>query len=431
MKYRYQLFGYSVMDTKVAETQLNRMGAAGWKLDRIFFDEVARYVRTDRPLSYCVDWCDANFDENDDYLQLCADAGWTFVAKRGYWNIYEALVGTPPIQTDSALEYERFQKQVWKQMKKGIIWSVVLLALLAVGFLFLIVQEQMLSGEVLLLWLGMNPVLLPSIFFVLSGELLSLLRFFCQWKRLCKTASEGETLPAPGRGSVFLGKFLYFWRMIFGAAVVLSMIHLGCKEGFTQILFFVAVWLAIGIWFWKRSFPTAGQRRTARAFVGAAVLTLLYWLFLFPVVSICETPGPAIPSLLTDDPQKVDTQSLGDADTLRYNHKEDKGFLLNYTMWDETDGENQASLSCYRSRLAGLACVAFRYEMQAEPGLELVEGREDLWQLEENWREDTVRTVYLLREENGVVKAELFTEGPAGEALKADVIRRMEHCLDE
>ena len=60
-----------------------------------------------------------------------------------------------------------------------------------------------------------------------------------------------------------------------------------------------------------------------------------------------------------------------------------------------------------------------------------VEGREDLRQLEEHWREDTVHTVYLLREENGVVKAELFTVGPVEDALKTDVIRRMEHCLDE
>ena len=96
MKYRYRFFPYSTMDIQAAQDELNRLGAAGWKLDRLWLDEIARYVRTDRPVSYCVDWCDAQFDENDDYLQLCADAGWTFVAKRGYWNIYEAPVGTPP-----------------------------------------------------------------------------------------------------------------------------------------------------------------------------------------------------------------------------------------------------------------------------------------------------------------------------------------------
>lgn len=431
MKYSYRFFPYSTMDIQAAQDELNRLGAAGWKLDHLWLDEIARYVRTDRPVSYCVDWCDAQFDENDDYLQLCADAGWTFVAKRGYWNIYEAPVGTPPIQTDSALEYERFQKQVWKQMKKGMIWSVVLLALLAAAFLFLVTQEQMLNAETLLLWLGMNPVLLPSIFFVLAGELASLLRFFCQWRGLRKTASDGEPLPVPGRGSVFWGKFLHFWRVIFGAMVVVSMIHKACKDGFSQILFFVAVWLVIGIWFWRRPFSTAGQRRTAKAFMGAAVVTLLYWLLLFPAVSSWETPGPAIPSLLTDDPQQVAAQSPGDADTLRYNHKEDKGFLINYTSWNETDGQDQASLSCYRSRSAELARIAFRYEMESEPGMKPVEGREDLWQLEEHWREDTVHTVYLLREENGVVKAELFTVGPVEDALKTDVIRRMEHCLDE
>ena len=90
-----------------------------------------------------------------------------------------------------------------------------------------------------------------------------------------------------------------------------------------------------------------------------------------------------------------------------YQMKEDKGFLLNYTSWNETDGQDQASLSCYRSRSPELARIAFRYEMQAEPGMKPAEGREDLWQLEEHWRADTVHTVYLLREENGVVKAEI------------------------
>ena len=59
MKYRYELFCYSVIDLKAAQAHLNRMGASGWRLDRIWLETVARYVPADRPVSYCVDWCDA------------------------------------------------------------------------------------------------------------------------------------------------------------------------------------------------------------------------------------------------------------------------------------------------------------------------------------------------------------------------------------
>lgn len=430
MKYRYQLFGYSVMDAKAAEARLNRMGASGWKLDRIFFDEVARYVPTDRPLSYCVDWCDANFDENDDYLQLCADAGWTFVAKRVYWNIYEAPAGTPPIQTDSALEYERFRKQVWRRMRWGALVGGAALLFL-VWLLWLTAQEVPMNGNTLLLWVGMAPV--AALFFALAAVrgvvwMVRFARKLCQWK---KAAQEGEEMPAPGPGEMAVVQFLSKWNLLFWLLFLLVLLHLVAKEGFEQVLLYGVTWLGIGIWFWKRPFPTAGQRRMARTCLLAAAAVFLYWLFLFPVVSRWETPGPAIPSLLTDDPGKVATHSLGGADTLRYNYKETKGFLLNYTSWDETDGENQASLSSYRSRWEVLTAAALRSMLDQTPGLTQAEGRADVWQMEEVWREDTVRTVYLLKAENGVVEAKLFTQGPVEDTLKEKVLGRMERCLDE
>lgn len=430
MKYRYELFSYSAMDIKAAQARLNRLGAAGWRLDRIWLEAVARYVRTDRPVSYCVDWCDAQFDENDDYLQLCADAGWTFVAKQGYWNLYEAPVGTPPIQTDSALEYERFQKQVWKRMRWGAVLGGAGLLFLA-WLLWLTAQEVPLDGNTLLLWAGMAPV--ATVFLGLSAVmgLVWLVRFLTQLGKWRRAARAGEPVPDPGRGELAAAKVFGSWNACFWVGWIAILTHNLAKAGFEKVLFYAVVWIAIGLWFRKRPFPTAGQRREAKGCLLAAVWVLLYWLLLFPVVRTWETPGPAISSLLTDDPAKVAAQSLGDADTLRYNLQETRGFLLNYTSWDETDGENQASLSCYRSRWDVLTDAALDAQMDRTPGLEPAEGRADFWALEEVWREDVVRTVYLLRAENGVVEAKLFTVGPVEDSLKADVIRRMEHCLDE
>lgn len=430
MKYRYELFCYSVIDLKAAQAHLNRMGASGWRLDRIWLETVARYVPADRPVSYCVDWCDARFDENDDYLQLCADAGWTFVAKQGYWNLYEAPAGTPPIQTDSALEYERFQKQVWKQMRWGAVLGGAGLLFLA-WLLWLTAQEIPMDGNTLLLWMGMAPV--GTVFFGLSAVmgLVGLARFFTQLAKWRRAARTGEPVPDPGRGERTAAKVFGSWNAFFWVGWIAILTHCLAKEGFEKVLFYAVVWIAIGLWFRKRPFPTAGQRREAKGCMIAAVWVLLYWLLLFPVARSWETPGPAIPSLLTDDPARVAAQSLGDADTLRYNVQETSGLLLHYTSWDETDGDNQASLSCYRSRWETLTDAAFRSMLRQTPGLTPAEEGGALWEMEEVWRADVVRTVYLLRTENGVAEATLFTVGPVEDALKTDVIRRMEHCLEE
>ena len=44
MKYSYRFFPYSTMDIQAAQDELNRLGAAGWKLDRLWLDEIARYL---------------------------------------------------------------------------------------------------------------------------------------------------------------------------------------------------------------------------------------------------------------------------------------------------------------------------------------------------------------------------------------------------
>lgn len=114
MKTRWNLFTYPLMDGKAAEVMLNRQAAQGWQLKKIWFRLLAYFEPARTPVTYFIDWADPIGDEYEDYVDLCAQAGWTLKQQADHWNIYEAPTGTPPIQTDSQLEYQRFQDKVMR-----------------------------------------------------------------------------------------------------------------------------------------------------------------------------------------------------------------------------------------------------------------------------------------------------------------------------
>ena len=134
MKRKWMLFAYPVMDIKAAEAMLNRRAGEGWRLEKLWLNLLARFVPAEKPVRYSLDWYDPAREDGPDYLRLLADAGWYQAAQTGYWNIYEAPAGTPPIQTDGDLEYRRFRKKSLRRMMLG--WGIcgicfLLLALLS------------------------------------------------------------------------------------------------------------------------------------------------------------------------------------------------------------------------------------------------------------------------------------------------------------
>ena len=115
----WRLFSYLAIDYKAAQAELDRMAAEGWALERVHSGVLARFRRTDRTdLRYFLDWTDATKPEQHDYLQLCTEAGWELVETVGYLNIYASRPGTDPlpIQTNPALEYQRYRKKVLRRM---------------------------------------------------------------------------------------------------------------------------------------------------------------------------------------------------------------------------------------------------------------------------------------------------------------------------
>ena len=116
MKRRFSLFTYPMMDMKAAEAELNRRAAAGWQLEKVWMGVLAVFVPAHVPVCYCIDWSDPGRDDGPGYRALLADAGWRLRQRVTCQNIYEAPAGTTPIQTDSVLEYRRFQDRALRRM---------------------------------------------------------------------------------------------------------------------------------------------------------------------------------------------------------------------------------------------------------------------------------------------------------------------------
>ena len=198
----WRLFSYLAIDYKAAQAELDRMAAEGWALERVHSGVLARFRRTDRTdLRYFLDWTDATKPEEHDYLQLCTEAGWELVETVGYLNIYASRPGTDPlpIQTDPALEYQRYRKKVLRRMLLAdlpLLIPLLLILLLAVvswkrlpsipARLPLILTQSNLASAILLT--SPLPLSLLLLQLIWSG------RHFRCWKQ---AAGAGEALPVP------------------------------------------------------------------------------------------------------------------------------------------------------------------------------------------------------------------------------------------
>ena len=204
MKRKWSLFTYPVMDIKAAEAMLNRQAQEGWRLEKIHLGAFASFLPAEKPVCYCIDWYDPNREDGPDYRHLVSDAGWRQVGQLSYWNLYEAPAGTPPIQTDEELEYQRFRKKSLRRMviswtAVGVLAAVILLLALLVGLKW----DYFLT---FLTDLNIWAVLAALLPLLLSGELLwsaRLLLRLGQWKR---AIARGEPFPVPGRASALAAR---------------------------------------------------------------------------------------------------------------------------------------------------------------------------------------------------------------------------------
>lgn len=277
MKKTWRLFAYPVMDIKAAEAMLNRRAVEGWRLEAVHLGLLARFVPTEEPLSYCLDWYDPEREDGADYTRLLADAGWYLAAQTGYWNIYQAPAGTPPIQTDAALEFLRFRKKSLRRMLFG--WGVVLA--LVLGLTLVLALLAPLTGKpAWMYWLEFlaqyNTVALAVLclpLLAVGGLLWSgrLLLRLSQWKR---AAAAELPFPVPGRRSALAARLL----VVAGNALLLLFLLALLMDVVTGAFsrpYLVGAILASLLFAALRQGPEYQRARKGRAIYGAVACVLL------------------------------------------------------------------------------------------------------------------------------------------------------------
>lgn len=221
---------YLAPDAKALEAALNRRAAAGWALQWLF-GGLAFFRRTERTdLRYCVELRTpkGNPDElgesEQDYLDLCEDAGWELADKTATFRIFASKAGADPLplQTDSALDYEEHWKAALREARGNALGFPLLLAIQ-------LLLRQLFPKGVFHWWeifLSTGSIVL---LFLLAATLVWELGYFAflgQFRRRCRRAAEaGEDLPVPRPWAARLrGLAEGLWLPLLVLALVLSIL---------------------------------------------------------------------------------------------------------------------------------------------------------------------------------------------------------------
>lgn len=129
MRKKWSWFPYDATDYKAAQGWLDRQAARGWALKHIYFGCLARLEEAEAPRHLAdVNVVGDTLDHrNQEYLQLCDDAGWELVQNLRGMFLFRAKPGADPapVQTDDGIEWERFWK---KYVLRGNLVGVTVIA---------------------------------------------------------------------------------------------------------------------------------------------------------------------------------------------------------------------------------------------------------------------------------------------------------------
>ena len=376
--HKWMLFTYPVMDLKAAEAALNRAEEEGWTLDRVVWGCFARLVPAQAPEVWAVDWSDGTHLEREDYLALCADAGWTFVQKVRSFQLYKAPAGTTPIQTDSAVELSRFREEELRRLGKVVRSYAVLWLLLAlvVGGFALLFSLRSAPGNLLLSLSTSNTLVylllcLPLLLAGLAAWTARLCLRLAQWRR---AAEEEAPFPVPGPRSagaaVLLCLLFRVWVFSLFPLLLLDFSQSG-NIG-TPLGVLVGVGIAAALRPYREA--KAGRREipSGPKVVVYAVLLLVVLFFspaLSPLADAVMPPPPLEGETLAPVAQRNDLDLEG-------------SFALRHEWWvEETATGERYEVHCYTARWPWLAdWLLDRLHSQA-PYVSRP-GQEGVWQAE-------------------------------------------------
>ena len=376
--HKWMLFTHPVMDLKAAEAALNRAAEEGWTLDRVVWGCFARLVPAQAPEVWAVDWSDGTHLEREDYLALCADAGWTFVQKVRSFQLYKAPAGTTPIQTDSAVELSRFREEELRRLGKvvrsyAVLW--LFLALVVGGFALLFSLRS--APANLLLGLSTSNTLvylflcLPLLLAGLAAWTARLCLRLAQWRR---AAEEEAPFPVPGPRSagaaVLLCLLFRVWVFSLFPLLLLDFSQSG-NIG-TPLGVLVGVGIAAALRPYREA--KAGRRE-----IPSGPKAVVYAVFLLAVLFFAPVLSPLADAMMPPPPLEGETL----APVAQRNDLDLEGsFALRHEWWvEETATWERYEVHCYTARWPWLAdWLLDRLHSQA-PYVSRP-GQEGVWQAE-------------------------------------------------
>ena len=422
MKRTFSLFTYPMMDIKAAEVALNRKAAEGWRLEKLWLGLVASFVPAEGPVRYCIDWIDPVLrPDRPSYAALLAEAGWRRRALLGRWAVYEGPADALPIQTDSALEYQRFRRKVLRRMAIGAAVTAVLLLLL-LGLTLAVSGGRFAWRD----WAGVLSLssvsggLLLSLPLLLAGGVLWLgrmaLRLF-QWRQ---AARAGEPFPVPGRVSagaarlcVLLG---WAWALLMLAALALDILDGKANTGW-------AVGLAGGGFLAGKLYPDMDgelRRRQRRLAWGAVALAAA--VLIVPLLTPDGLTDPLYPR------RPMENVRLLPEEETYYIHLSGQASLpVSYDRWEEGAEDRSAWLQgeCWYIRSDFLAGrVAEEYLEELGPEAAGLPGCAGVWTGPVTWPSGRAGEGWLIRRGNAL----LWLEGDGVDLDRAsleDLLERL------
>lgn len=197
MKYAWGLFPYKTIDYKAAQAWLEERGERGLRLAGIHGNWLARFTQEDAPVSYFVD---LDGGEGEDYLSLCADAGWKHVGTVRRMLLFESRPGArpAPIQTDPEMEERRFGR---KYLLRSLLESLAAVLLLAamIGFMALLQLAGQPGRPQWTAFFLVNSTLAVGLMFLtlLLAALWDVPATLIYWRRSRRAVARGREMPVP------------------------------------------------------------------------------------------------------------------------------------------------------------------------------------------------------------------------------------------
>ena len=200
---RLRWFRYTAEDAKAAQAELDELADGGWELAELGIF-TATFHPSEEPRRCWVEparWKSSSRKDGqarEDYLALCAQAGWDLLDEAGGLFYFQARPGTHPvpIQTDGSMEWEEvLKKSLWNQAYT-FFYLVIYWVAWSAGRYFL---DRPRLWEVFFSNGAMAAQLLLLVWVAL--ELFLGLRVV-RYRRKCRKAAEtGAPMPVPGRRS--------------------------------------------------------------------------------------------------------------------------------------------------------------------------------------------------------------------------------------